>query len=181
MKSVNNKILVKVDLSQKDYFDVGGATVRSATEFDKNYRNRSPVVGQFAESNKIFKQGDFALFHHNHFYQPSPYFVQDDLFSVPMTPAIFGVLNSQGEMIPVMGNMTVKLIKIPTLMDVPDDQQETYQNRYEIINPGWTTYKAGDIIFTRPLAGYEIVFTWNNIEKRVIKVPDSQVCGILKK
>lgn len=180
MKSVNSKIIVRVNMSQKDYMDIGGISVKMALEFDVNYRRRSPVVGRFAESNKLFKEGDIAIFHHNHFYPPSPYFLQDDLFSVPMSPAIFGILNSEGEMIPVMGNMTVKLIPVPTLLPVPTDQQENYKSRYEVINPGWTTYKAGDIIFTRPLAGYEIVYTWNNIEKRVIKVPEAQICGVLK-
>ena len=180
MKSVNNKVLVRVDMAQKDYMEVGGVVVKTALDFDKNYRNRSPVVGQFAESNQYFKEGDLALFHHNHFYPPSPYFLQDDLFSVPMGKSIFGVLDSHGEMTPVMGNMTVKLIPIPTLLPVPTDQQENYKNRYEIINPGWTTYKKGDIIFTRPLAGYPIVFTWNGEERTIIKVPDDQVCGVLK-
>lgn len=161
--------------------EVGGVTVKTALEFDKNYRNRSPVVGQFAETNEYFKEGELALFHHNHFYPPSPYFLQDDLFSVPMTKSIFGVLDSQGEMTPVMGNIVVKTIPIPTLLDVPREMQQNYINRYEIVNSGWTTYKKGDIIFTRPHAGYPIVYIWNGEERTVIKVPDDQVCGILKK
>ena len=181
MKSANGKILVRVDMDQKDYMEVGGVVVKTALDFDKNYRNRSPVVGQFAESNQYFKEGDLGLFHHNHFYPPSPYFVQDDLFSVPMGKSIFGVLDSYGDVNPVMGNLIVSLISVPSLMELPPDQQTTYTNRYKIINPGWTTYKEGQIIFTRPLAGYEIVYTWNNIEKRVIKVPEEQICGILKK
>ncbi len=180
MRSVNQKVLVRVNLSQKDYMEVGGTVIKTALNFDFNYRRRSPVVGQFAESNKLFKEGDLAIFHHNHFYPPSPYFIQDDLFSVPMTKAIFGVLDSNGEMTPVMRNMAVSLIPVPSLMELPPDLQTTYINRYKIEDAGWTTYKKGQIIFTRPNSGYEIVYTWNNIEKRIIKISEDMVCGVVK-
>lgn len=180
MKSANKKILVKVNMEQKDFMEIGGVTVKCAYEFDVNYRRRSPVVGQFAESNEYFKCGELAIFHHNHFYPPSPYFLQDDLFSVPLTKAIFGVLDSYGELNPVMGNLTVKTIPIPTPLPVPPEEQKHYINRYEIVNPGWTAFKKGDIVFTRPNAGYPICFTWNGEERVIYKIPDDQICGILK-
>ena len=180
MKSVNQKVLVRVDLSQKDYMNIGGVTVSTAQSFDKNYRNRSPVLGQFAETNKFFREGDLALFHHNHFYQPSPYFVQDDLFSVPMTKAIFCTIDSNGEVSPVMGNLIVELIPVPSSMELPPDMQTTYINRYKIINPGWTTYKKDQIIFTRPHSGYPIVYMWNGQERVTIKVSEDMICGVVK-
>lgn len=167
-------------MSQKDYMEVGGVVVKTATEFDVNYRRRSPVIGEFAESNDFFKKGQLAIFHHNHFYSPSPYHVQDDLFSVPMGKTIFGTLDSHGKLTPVMGNLTVKTIPIPSVLPLPPELQKNYIHRYEVVNGGWTHYKKGDVIFTRPMAGYEICYTWNGEERKVIKVPDDQICGILK-
>lgn len=181
MKSVNNKILVRVDMAQKNAMMVGNVLVQTANLYATNYREKSPVIGVFAESNKFFKEGDIAIFHHNHFYHPSPYYLQDDLYSVPMNKTIFGVLNSQGELTPVMGNILCNRIPVKTPFPVPPDQQKFHINQYEVTDRGWTTYKKGNIILTRPNAGYEIVFFFDKIEKRIIKVTDDQICGVVKK
>lgn len=181
MRAVNNKVLVKVDMAQKNAMRIGDTIVKTALTFEKNYRERSPVVGQIMETNRFIREGDIAIFHHNHFYDPSPYYLQDDLYSVPLNKTIFGTLNNYGEMIPVFGNLICKRIPIPSILPLPPDQQKFYINRYEILNPGWTTYKEGAIIFTRPNSGYEIVYNWNQQEKRVIRVDSDMVCGFLKK
>lgn len=181
MKSVFEKVLVTVDMNQKDFMTLGDSVVRMAQSFSTNYRERSPVLGRFAETNKFFREGDVAVFHHNHFYHPSPYHLYDDLFSVPMNKTIFGTIDSHGEMTPVMGNMICERIPVKTPFPVPPDQQEYHTSQYLVVNPGWTTYKINDIIFTRPASGYEIVYTWDGIEKKILKVSEDMVCGVLKK
>lgn len=181
MKSVNNKVLVRVNMEQKNYMKIGSIVLQTANKYATNYREKSPVVGQFVETNQFFREGDIALFHHNHFYHPSPYFLQDDLYSVPMNKTIFGTVDSHGEMTPVMGNMICKRIPVETYLPLPSDQQKTHINRYEIVNPGWTKYKAGDIIFTRPHSGYDIIYMWDTEKRVVTKVSEDMVCGIVKK
>lgn len=179
MKAVNNKVLVRVDMRQKDCMIIGDTIVKTAWGFGTNYRERSPVVCQFAEKTKLFRKGDIAICHHNNFYDPSPYHLEGDLFSVPVNKTIFGVLDSEGNMTPVMGNMICKTIPVPSLLPLPRDQQKDFINRYEIVEPGWTHYKKGQIIFTRPYSGYLIVYTWGFEERRVLKVDSDMVCGIL--
>lgn len=180
MKSANQKILVRVNLDQKNFMQIGESLVKMAQDFATNYREKSPVLGVFAESNKLFTEGQVAIFHHNHFYRPSPYHLYDDLYSVPMNKTIFGVLNSDGEFVPVMGNMTCERIAVETSLPLPPDQVEYHNSQYKILDPGWTTYKKGDVVLTRPSSGYEIVYHLDNIERKVIKVDQDMVCGIVK-
>ncbi len=180
MKATNGKVLVRVDMEQKNAMKIGDVVCKTANNFGTNYRERSPVIGVFDEGTEYFDKGDFALFHHNHFYHPSPYYLQDDLYSVPLNKTIFGLLNHNREMTPLFGNMICKKIPIPTALPLPPDEQKFYNDQYEIVDSGWTIYKTGDIIFTRPHSGYEIVYIFDKEEKRVIKVDSEMVCGILK-
>lgn len=179
MKAVNGKILVRVNNSQKEYMDIAGVEVKTVHKYGTNYRERSPVIGVFAETTEHFREGQAAIFHHNHFYLPSPYHLKGDMFSVPVNKTIFGTLDTHGDMTPVMGNIIVGLIPIPTLLPLPPDQQKTYINQYRVINPGWTKYKEGQTIFTRPHSGYEVIYTWEGTEKRIIKVDSDMVCGVV--
>lgn len=180
MKAANNKILVRVDMEQKNAMNVCGVVIKIANDFATNYREKSPVVGQFAETNKYFNESQVAIFHHNHFYPPSPYHLQDNIFSVPLNKTIFGTLNSLGEMNPAFGNMICEKIQVETTLPLPPEQRKFYNDQYKVINPGWTMYKVGQRIFTRPFSGYEIVYTWDTEERRIIKVDSEMVCGVIK-
>lgn len=166
-------------MKQKTKLTIGGVVYQTAMKFEVNYREKSPVVAQVVLGNKILQYGDVLLCHHNSFYHPSPYHVQDDLYSIPFNRTIFAILRSDGGINPVMGNIIGDRIPIPTPLQIP--QPETYKDRIRVINGGWTKYKEGDIVFTRPSAPYDIVFIVGNIEYRVTKVPDNQVCGVEKK
>lgn len=180
MRSVNNKILVRVDLDQKNQFSINGTTVKSANDYETNYRHKSPVIATVVNGNSWVKEGDLICCHHNYFFPPSPYYLQDDLYSIPFSGAIFGVFDKAGVISPICGNMICKRIDIPTLLPVPTDQAKQYINRYTISDPGLEGFRVGDTIFTRPHAGYEIVYVWENEERRVIKVHIDMVCGVLK-
>jgi len=167
-------------MKQKDTFTIGGITVSSALKFETNYRERSPVVGLIVEGNRFIKPGQIALFHHNHFYPPSPYFLMDDLFSVPFNHTVFGILTEEGEIKPMCGNMICQRVEIPTFLPVPVEQRKKYTDRAIIIDPGTQPYKKGQLIFHKPSAGYDIVYNYNNMEIRVTKVHADMVVGFIK-
>lgn len=159
---------------------VNGITVKLATEFDKNYRERSPVLCEVIRGNGYVLNGDILLAHHNSFYLPSPYHLHDDLFSIPFNGNIaFAEIGENGDLIPLCDNLICERIIIETYLPLPPEQQKSYINRALVKDGRGTPYKKGQIIFHRPNAGYEIVYIWQTIEKRVIKVPAEQVCGIL--
>jgi hypothetical protein len=54
-----------------------------------------------------------------------------------------------------------------------------YLNVLKVTDAGYTRYKAGQTILTRPYAFYEIVYNWGGELRRVHKCHESQVCGFI--
>jgi hypothetical protein len=180
MKPTYDRIIVRVNLRQKDEINIGGLTVKMAPQYEKNHREKSPVVAEVIQGNDQIRSGQIICCHHNHFYHPSPYFLYDDLFSIPFNQTIFGIFDTGGGLIPTCGNIICERVDVETLLPVPDDQKRQYTDRYKVLDPGWTKYKEKQMIFTRPYSGYEIVYVWDKIERRIIKVDSQMVCGVLK-
>jgi hypothetical protein len=180
MKPVNDKIIVRVDMNQKEAMTVGGVTVRCANSWNHNYREKSPVVACVVEGNEWVKENDILLCHHNLFYHPSPYYLYDDLFSIPASNVLFAIVTPEGKLKPIYGNIICERVEIPTPLPLPPEQRKTYINRAKVIEPGYTHYNKGELIFHRPNAGYDIVYIWNGIETVVTKVHESQVAGVVR-
>ena len=178
MKSVNNRIIVRVDMKQKNSIIISGVKYFTASPFETNFREKSPVVGEIVEGNKFVRKGQIGIFHHNHFYPPSPYFLRDDLYSVPFNRTLFGVLIND-ELIPMCGNILCERIEIPTPLPVPYDQRKKYIDRVICTSPGWTIFKKGQLLFHSPNAAYEIVINIGGIEKRIHKIHEEFVVGVV--
>lgn len=178
MKAVNQKVLVRVNMKQKDTLKIAGVTVSTALLFETNYREKSPTVAEVIEGNGYLNPGEIILCHHNTFYTPSPYHLQDDLFAIPATSKIvFAVVNKDGSLFPSTGNIICSRVEIPSPIPLPPEKIKTYIDR-AIVTKG-AGYKAGQLIFHRPHAGYDIVYNVNGVEYRVTKVPSEQVTGVV--
>lgn len=180
MKPVNNKIIVSVNMKQKDTMTFAGVTVKTAMIYEVNYREKSPVVACVVEGNKVVKPGQLLLCHHNSFYHPSPYFLQDDKFAIPFGKTIFAIIQKDGTLRPLCGNIISERILVPTLLPVPVEDRKTYIDRVRVIDSSNARYKPGQTIFHRKNAGYDIVYVFNGVMKRVTKVHDEMVCGYVK-
>lgn len=179
MIPTNSKVLVRVDIKQKESMLIGGVLFSTAIKFEKNYREKSPVIAKVVEGNQAINNGDIIVCHHNHFYHPSPYHIQDDLYSIPFNHTIFAKVNNSGTLSAVCGNVLGERIPVKYDLDVPPEYQKTHPDRILIKDGGDTVYKPGIIAFTRPNAPYDIVYNWNGEEIRVTKVDSKQICGIL--
>ena len=179
MFPLNNKILVKVNLSQKRSFTINGITFSTATNFEKNYREKSPVIAEVIEGNNVVKEGDIIICHHNHFHLPSPYHLYDNVFSIPFGKTIFAKLDNDGNLFPLCGNLLCERVEVESFIPLPNEQIKTHLNRALIKDAGETKYKSNQLIFHRPSAGYDIVYIWDGLERRVTKVHEEQICGIL--
>lgn len=177
MIPTNGKIIVSCDLKQKHKILMGGILMQTATLFETNYREKSPTIATVVDGNQFVKEGDVLLCHHNLFYTPSPYHLHDDLFSIPFSKVLFAKIKEDGGIEPICGNVIVERIPQKGVFHV---KQDTEDRIYKLVDKGWTTYKNGYIIFTRPSAGYDIVYNINGVEKRVTKVDSEQICGIVK-
>lgn len=167
-------------MKQKDTLIIGDIIVSTALKFESNYREKSPIVAQIEKGNKWLKEGEIICCHHNHFYPPSPYYLMQDLYSIPFDKSIFGVFKEKGKINPMCGNMICERVEIPTFLPVPIEQRKTYIDRAVIINPGTQPYEKGQLIFHKPNAGYDIVYNYNGMEIRVTKVHSNFVVGFVK-
>lgn len=181
MKPVNNKILVRVNLKQKDTMLIDGIQLSTATKFESNFREKSPVIAEVVSGNSLLKKGDIIVTHHNHFYEPSPYHLQLDLYSIPFNRTIFAKVSKNGKLSAMCGNIIGERVPIKTEFEQPVEHQKKYVDRLLITDRGDTSYKNGTTIICRPNAPYDIVLNWNGVEKRITKVPSDQVVGILLK
>lgn len=177
MKPVNKKILVRVNILQKDTMIVGGIELSTATRFDTNYRERSPVIAEVVTGNHILKLGDIIVCHHNSFYLPSPYHLEDDLFSIPFGKTIFAKVSKNGKLSAICGNILGERVLVKTDLELPPEHQTKYVDRLFVTDKGWSSYRNGSTILCRPNAPYDIVYNFKGIENRVTKVPEDQVVG----
>lgn len=180
MKAVNNKILVRVNMAQKDSMFIGGVLLSTAIKFEKNYREKSPVIAEVVNGNEKIKTGDIIICHHNHFYEPSPYYLQDDLYSIPFNKTILCKIKTDGALVPVCGNILGSRVIIPSPLDMPVEYQKTYIDRIKITHKGWTKYSVGDTVLCRPNSPYDIVYNIGGVENRVTKVSEDMICGVIE-
>ena|ERR1700744_833389 len=180
MKNVNDRIIVKVNMAQKNEMLVGGIKVRTALKYENNHREKSPVIAEVIEGNRWIKTGVTIFCHHNHFYPPSPYFLQDDLFSIPANHTIFAILNDEGGLDPVYWNVIAEKIPTESTLPLPPEYRKFHTDRGKILKPGWTKYAVGDLVFTRPSAPYDIVYILGDVEKRITKINSEMICAVVK-
>jgi hypothetical protein len=177
---VNSKIIVSVNMKQKDTMKIGNIEVNTGLRFETNYREKSPVIARIEQGNQYLKEGDIIVCHHNHYYPPSPYFLYDCYYSIPANHTIFGILSYYGDLTPAYGNIFGERIDIESIMPLPSEQVKQYKDRIKITKSSNSNYKEDQVVFTRPSAPYDIVYNFGGIIKRVTKVWDQMVCGILK-
>lgn len=161
--------------------EVNGIELKTAMNFATNYRERTPVIAKVIEGNKYVRKDDLLLTHHNLFQMPSPFHLEGDLFSIPYSKVLFAKIDSLGDIHPICGNTICKKIEVDTLLPVPVDQKKYHINKFEVINGGWTIFKQGDIVLTRPHSGYEIIYILNGIKNTIVKVDSEMICGVIKK
>jgi hypothetical protein len=181
MKVTDGRILVRVDMVQKDTMKIGEVLFRCAPKYETNYREKSPVIAQVVDATDRLNEGDFLLCHHNHFYTPSPYHLQDDLYSIPANHTIFAILRPSGELSPVYGNVLASKVEIASLLPIPPEFREYHKDRGLILDGGWTEFQPGDLVFTRPSAIYEIVYNFGLIEHRICKINSEMICAVVEK
>lgn len=168
-----------VNMEQKDTMIVGGIKLSTALKFDTNFREKSPVIAEVVNGNQHLKKRDIIICHHNHFYEPSPYYLQDDLYSIPFNHTILAKVNKNGTLSAVCGNVLGERIPIKTDLDLPPEFQKKYIDRILLKDNGGTNYRNGRIILTRSSAPYDIVYNWGGVEKRVTKVNSDMIIGVL--
>lgn len=180
MRPCNDKILVSCDLFQKNKITINGKEFSSASNYEINYREKSPTIAKVINGNAYLKEGDIILCHHNTYYTPSPFHLYEDLFSIPANGKIIFATINDGKLTPMYENVICDKIEVPSLIPLPPSQKKYSFNSAIVKDAGFSTFQKGQTIFFRPYANYDIVYVWEGVETRVTKVHSEQICGVIR-
>lgn len=167
-------------MKQKDTMKIGDIEVKAGLLFEKNYREKSPVLAKVEQGNKRVPTGSVIICHHNHYYPPSPYHLYDNLFSIPANHTIFAVLKNDGSLEAVYGNLLGERVNVDTLLPVPEDQRKKHHDRMIVTASSNPRHWPGQLVFSRPYAPYDIVYNFGGEVKRITKLNSEMVVGVLR-
>lgn len=176
MIAYQNHILVKVNLSQREEIRIGNNVLKTAANYNENFRERSPVIAEVVDGLGELKTGSFIVCNYNYFHDESPLQLSDSIFSIPINEEIFAIVKEDGKLKPVQGNVLVERLTKESSLPLPEELKKPHTNR-GIISQG---IRKGQFIFWLPFSDYEIVYNWNGEERRAIKIHESEIVGYLK-
>jgi hypothetical protein len=159
---------------------LGGKRLLTQKKYNINYREKNPVVCFVVKGSDNIPPGTFLVCNYSHFEEESPYHMYDNMFSIPVDISILGRIDDFGELHPMCGNVFVERILKPHAIDIPKDFEKPQINHgyISVSGEGW---ERGQEIFWFNYSDYEIVYFWKGIEKRRIKVENTEIVGFIKK
>ena len=179
MKPIIGSILVRVDLAQKQQAKMGDSFLKTGKNYNDNFRERNPVVAYVEQGCKEIPTGCHIVCNYSHFDLESPLQLSDELYAIPIDSEIYAIVNFDGSLTPIMGNALVKRITIETAIELPEELKKPYLNRGILLTDTEQVPK-GKFIYWLPMSDYEICYTWEGVEKRALKIHQSEITGYLK-
>lgn len=171
-----NNIIVSVNPNQKDEVNIGQNTLKTGKNYNENFREKNPVIAYVIGGSKEIPSGSYIVCNYSYFDEQSPFEIEPGYYSIPINEEIFAIVNEDGSLNPVCGNVLVIGMNKDSLINLPEELVK------EQVNQGFAvsgTYN-GKHIFFLPYSNYEIVYQWNGDERRVIKVHETEITGYLK-
>jgi hypothetical protein len=178
MLAAKGNIIVRVDKKQNAYVDTGGQTLLTQKRYNENFRERNPCVAEIIDGLGDLRTGLFIVCNYSHFSDSSPYLLYDDLYSIPVNSSIIGKIDEKGDLHPVCGNVFIKNLTKPTLIEIPKDFQKVKVN-HGIVEAGEGWIKGQEIFFYN-YSNYEVVYTWKGVEHRCIKIESDEIVGFIR-
>ncbi len=176
IKPIKGNIIVSCDLLQKEEALIGNNLLKTGKNYNENFRERNPVVACVERGNKDFHEGTYIICNYNYFDLESPFEITKNLYSIPVNEEIYAIVDDDGNLIPVCGNVLVKRKEIENYIDLPEELKKNWVNQGIALTG---TFKD-DLIFWLPYSDYEIVYQWNGEERRAIKIYEKEITGYLK-
>jgi hypothetical protein len=172
IQAIEERIIVRVNEDQKDSLVAGGNHYSVAIKYATNHREKNPVLCEVVEGYGMIDKGTVLICHHNHFGTDSPYYYEDDLYSIPFNKNIFCVLDERGLPAPVCGNLVGRTLGKHLPGDfsfAPSHKKQDCIDRVQIAI-GAFGFSEGQVAFTYPYSPYEVVYNYNGEERRFFKI-----------
>lgn len=179
MLAALNHVIVEVDLAQSEEAVIGGNHLKTGRRYNENFREKNPCIAKVISGLGIIKDGDYLICNYNYFDIESPFYMYGNTFSIPIDEEILAKIDEDGELYPLCGNLLVERLEKQNIIPIPDELKKNYNDR-GIVSRGTSKFKRGDFVFWLRMSDYEIVYFWNGIERRAIKVFEKEIVGVLK-
>ncbi len=180
---IAQNIIVTVDKNQNKELVLGNESIVTARNYSQNWREKNPSVAKVIEGNDNFRAGQYILCHFNLFEWNSAYILSEEnnieTHAIPDNDMILGVINNEGELSLINGNIFVERTYNPTLLEIPKDLAKPSINKV-IVEKDGEGYHKGDIVFTYDFGIYETFYVWNNEEKRAAKINTEDIVGVIR-
>lgn len=180
MLAAKGSIIVRCDQNQKVEIKVNGESIYTGRRYSRNFREKNPVIAYVIDGLGDIKKDSWVLCNYTYMEDGSPYQISDDLFALPLDEEIYGTIDEWGNAHNVFGNIFVERVPIYSSIPVPEDLQKYHYNQ-GIVAKGGYGFLKGDYLLWLPMSDLEMIYMWNGVERRVIKVYKDEVCGIIKK
>jgi co-chaperonin GroES (HSP10) len=200
MTPLNHKILVAVDLTQKEEYDyqlAEGIDIVMRQDYGFDNKVAKPVLARVVQSapGYALQPGDAVLCHHNTFvmeqypgYMLGSLEEKDEyghsLFVIDPSMIYLKLDTDTQQVQPLPGNLIVERVekKIDTFLIVPDSAKKTDPNIFRVIQAGpeCDSVQNGDIIFCYKHSDIEVHFNYNKKIYKVIRVRYTDVLGIVQ-
>ena len=158
--------------------------------YNENSREMSPVVCEVLEVGEEIdniQKGDVLITHHNLLTNEALTIERNieeqyTILSVVNDNTLYAKIKEDGSLVPINGNCIAKRIKkeIKTTLAVPFE--ETEEMLFDIISvPKEVDFiKEGDRVLCYKYSDYEMVYNFNNEEKRAIRIWKEDILGIIE-
>lgn len=177
IRPLAGNIIVSCNTSQKEEMKIGNNLLKTGKAYNENFRERNPVVAKVIGGSKEIPAGSYIICNYSHFDLESPFHIYGAYYSIPIDEEIFAIVNSDGSLTPVCGNVLVLRINKESLIDLPEELVKPK------INEGIAASGEfkGKLIFWLPYANYTICYNWNGVDMEAIKIHESEITGYIKK
>lgn len=175
MIPAKNSILVRVNLSQNEETKY----LKTGKGYNENFRERNPVIAKVEQGTEEIPTGSHIVCNYSHFDLESPLQMFDDVFSIPVDSEIFAIVNEDGTLRPINGNLLVERITKETKIELPEELKKPYTDRGLLLT-STKSIKKGSFIMWLKMADYQIVYMWQGEEKRALKIHESEIVGYIR-
>jgi hypothetical protein len=180
MRLKNNHILIEVDFSQNTESFVGNVLMPTAKRYNENFRERTAVVAKVLDGFGEFKKGTNIVCNYSLLQNDSVHKISESILSINVDELIIAIINEDGSLKGVNTNILVNRVPHETFLEMPEELKK-HEKSIGIIAQTGQGFKCGDIVIWYPMSDYEIVYMWNNIEKRAIKVYEDEIVAVYHK
>lgn len=180
MNPVKGNIIVSVDLFQKSAANQGGIDVSASKTYNENFRERNPVIAKVEKGNDEIPSGSYIVCNYSHFDLESPNYLYGDIYSICADEEIYAIVNQDGSLKPIMGNVFVERVTKDSVLPLPEELKKPHMDR-GILLTETEVIPSGSFVFWLKMADYQICYTWKGVERTALKIHKSEITGYLKK